>query len=119
MRADAGWVSLGGGAGVPERLGWHLVRAVRVIGTVGRAEAGRVTGLGVRSRLVLVVLVVAVLARFVTGRMVMLVRGAVLAVVAAVGAVVVVAHCCRAARMSVRGQQRVVAVRIVGAQSRV
>lgn len=100
---------------VPERLGRHLVRAVRVVGAVGRREAGRVTGLGVRDRAdgrrrVMAVMVVRGRVTLVAGRRRVVL--AVVVVVVAAGGVVRVG-------LRVRGQQRVVAVRIVGTQRRV
>ncbi|CAH1708366.1 unnamed protein product [Aphis gossypii] len=112
LRADAGRIPL---VRVPERLGRHLMRAVRVVGTVGRREAGRVTGLGVRRRDQR--LTVVIVGRL--GRMVLVTGTVILAgvVVVVVGVVVVVIVAGR--RLGVRGQQHVVAVRIVGTQGRI
>lgn len=110
LRSDAGRVPLV--RFVLERFGGHLVRAVRIVGAVGRAEAGRITGLGVRQRDGRL-LVVAVRA---AGRVV-LVTGPVL--LRAVVVVVVMFAVIVDPRLSVRGQQHVVAMRIVRAQGRV
>lgn len=110
LRCDAGRIPLVG-PGVPERLGRHLVRAVRVVGAVGRREAGRVTGFGVRRRLVVVMAGLVIL--LVPGGRGVVVTMAVV-VVAAAGAVVHVRGA--RGRLRVRGQQRVVAVRVVRAQ---
>lgn len=98
---------------VSERLGRHLMRAVRVVGTVGRREAGRVTGLGVRRRDQR--LAVVVVGRL--GRMVLVTGTVILAGVIVVGVVVVVVAAGR--RLGVCGQQRVVAVRVIGTQRRI
>lgn len=105
LLADAGGVSL---VRVPERLGRHLVRAVRVVRAVGRREARWVAGLGVRCwDMWLVVVVVGRL-----GRVVLVTGTVILAGVVVVGVMVVVIVA--GSRLGVRGQQHVVAVRIIG-----
>lgn len=115
LRGDTGRVPL---VRVPERLGRHLVRAVRVVRAVGGREAGRITGLSVRGADRRIVVTGAG-----GGRRVMLVAGSVLtAVVTAVGVVVRVVVRGRpvaGSRLCVSGQQRVVTVRVIWAQGRV
>lgn len=94
------------------------MRAVRIVGAIGRREAGRVTGFGVRRRLV-VVMAVRARVMLVPGAVVAGGRGIVvtMAVVVVVDAATAVVHVRGArGRLSVRGQQRVVAVRVVRAQ---
>jgi len=88
------------------------VRAVRVVGAVGRREAGWITGLGVRSRDQRLVAVVVG-----RGGRVLLVTGTVILAVVVVGVMVVVIVAGR--WLSVRGQQHVVTVRVIGTQGRV
>lgn len=99
---------------VLERFGGHLVRTVWIVGAVGWAEAGRITGFGVWQRDGRLLVMVAVRA---AGRMA-LITGPVLLRVVVVVVVVMIAVIIDP-RLSVRGQQHVVAVRIIRAQGRV
>lgn len=116
MSGDAGRIPFAG-AVVPKRFGRYLVRAVRIVGAVGGRQAGRVTGFIVR-RGRLLVMMMAVWTRDV--RMVLVPRAVMTGGRRAVVLTVVVAVVARVgAWLSVRGQQHVVAVRVIRTQGRV
>lgn len=116
LRCNAGRVPLA--LRVPLRLDRHLMRTVRIVRTVGRREAGRISGLGVRRQSTVVHTGGRRRMVLVTGRAVVILS---VVVVVVVVAVVVVVHRGRrrGGRLCVRGQQRVVAVRVIRTQGRV